>query len=133
MKVVQLLDLQGPWQSQVFRDTDCLCSRSYGPISHFFEPLVYVIEGLFGQSFSIAPPIQAPLLCLLCETHLLCYMQLRFVLFHCHIVFHCVQLPPFMFLFSCFECYKICLLMSICVLFVLFYYTLFFIAALESQ
>ena len=68
-----------------------------------------------------------------CETHGLCCMQLRFFLFHCHIVFHCVQLPPFMFLFSCFECYKICLLMSICVLFVLFYYTLSFIAALESQ
>ena len=90
-------------------------------------------EGLFGQSFSVAPPIPAPLLCLLGETHRFCCMQLRFVLFHCHMVLHCVQLPPFMFLFCCFECYKICFLMSICVLFVLFYYTLFFIADLDLQ
>ena len=26
----QLLGLQGPWQHQMCRDTDCLCHRSYG-------------------------------------------------------------------------------------------------------
>jgi len=36
MKVVQLLGLWGPWQCQVCRDTDCLCSRSYVPIGVFF-------------------------------------------------------------------------------------------------
>ena len=57
MKVVQLLGLQGPWLCKVCRDTDCLCRRSYGP---FFDPLVAGdrSEGLFGQSFSVAPPIQ---------------------------------------------------------------------------
>ena len=33
MKVVHLLDLQGLWQWQVFRDTNCLFGRSYGPIT----------------------------------------------------------------------------------------------------
>ena len=37
MKVVQLLGLWGPWQCQVCRDTDCLHSRSYGPIRVFFQ------------------------------------------------------------------------------------------------
>ena len=60
MKVVQLLGLQGPWQHQVCRDTDCLRHRSYGPIRVFFRASCsWPSEGLFGQSFSIALPIWA--------------------------------------------------------------------------
>ena len=60
MKVVQLLGLRGPWQLQVCRDTDCICCRSYGPIRVFFQASCsWRSEGLFGQSFSIGPPIQA--------------------------------------------------------------------------
>ena len=56
VKVVQLLGLCGPWGCQVCRDLDYLRYRSYGPIRSFFKTLV---AGLFGQSFSIALPIQA--------------------------------------------------------------------------
>ena len=60
MKVVQLLGLQGPWQRQVCRDTDCLCSRSYGPTRVFsWASCSWRSDGLFGQSFSMAPPVQA--------------------------------------------------------------------------
>ena len=60
MKVVQLLGLWGPWWRQVCRDTYCLRGRSYGPIRVFFRASCsWQSEGLFGQSFSIAPPIQA--------------------------------------------------------------------------
>ena len=60
MKVAQLLGLQGPWQHQVCRDTDCLHHRSYGPIWVFFQASCsWPSEGLFGQSFSVALPIQA--------------------------------------------------------------------------
>ena len=46
---------------QVRRDTDCLCPRSYDPIRVLFRASCsWRSEGLFGQSFSIAPPIQAP-------------------------------------------------------------------------
>ena len=56
----RLLGLQGPWWRQVCRDMDCLCHRSYGPIRVFFQASwSWWSEGLFGQSFSIAPPIQA--------------------------------------------------------------------------
>ena len=58
--VAQLLGLWGPWWRQVCRDMDCLCHRSYGPIRVFFQASwSWWSEGLFGQSFSIAPPIQA--------------------------------------------------------------------------
>ena len=40
VNVAWLLGLRGPWQCQVCRDTDCLCPRSYGLVSLFFEPLV---------------------------------------------------------------------------------------------
>jgi len=59
MKVVQLLGLQGPWWHQVCRDMDCLCPKSHGPISLFRASCSWRSECLFGQSFSIAPPIQA--------------------------------------------------------------------------
>ena len=60
MEVVQLLGLQGPWQCQVYPDTDCLCHSSYGPTRVFFQASCsWRSESLFGQSFSIAPPIQA--------------------------------------------------------------------------
>ena len=60
MKVAQLLGLWGPWWHQVCRDTDCLCRRSYGPIRVFFRASCsWRSEGLFGQSFSVALPIQA--------------------------------------------------------------------------
>ena len=67
MKVVQLLGLQGPWRHQVFRDTDCLCGRSYAPIRViFWASCSWWSEGLLGQSFSVALPVQAlrGLLCL---------------------------------------------------------------------
>ena len=39
---------------------DCLCHRSYGPIRVFFQASCsWPSEGLFGQFFSIAPPVQA--------------------------------------------------------------------------
>ena len=60
MKVEQLLDLWGPWRSQVCRDMDCLCCRSYGPIRIFIRASCsWWSGGFFGQSFSIAPPVQA--------------------------------------------------------------------------
>jgi len=60
MKVVQLLGLWGPWLHQVCRDTDCLPHRSYGPIRVFsWASCSWQSEGLFGQSFSLTPPIQA--------------------------------------------------------------------------
>ena len=60
MKVVQLLGLRGPWWHQVCRDMDCLHHRSYGPIRVIFrDSCRWQSEGLFGQSFSIALPIQA--------------------------------------------------------------------------
>ena len=58
--MLQLLGLWGPWWQQVCRDTDCLCFRSYGPLRVFFRAsCTWQSEGLFGQSFSVAPPIQA--------------------------------------------------------------------------
>ena len=60
MKVTQLLGLRGPWCCQICRDTDCLVSRSYDPIRVLFQASCsWRSDGLFGQSFSIAPPVQA--------------------------------------------------------------------------
>ena len=60
VKVAWLVGLQGPWQCQVCRNTDCLRHRSYGPIRVFFPvSCSWRPESLFGQSFSIAPPILA--------------------------------------------------------------------------
>ena len=60
MKVVQLLGLWGPWRRQVCRDTDCLHCRSYGPVRVFFPTSCsWRSEGLSGQSFSVALPVQA--------------------------------------------------------------------------
>ena len=60
VKMAQLLYLWGPWQRQVCRNTDWLCHRSYGPIRVFFwASCSWWAEGLFGQSFFVALPIQA--------------------------------------------------------------------------
>ena len=60
MKVVHLLGQPGRWRHQMCRDTDCLHRRSCGPIRVFFWASgSWQSEGLFGQSFSIALPIQA--------------------------------------------------------------------------
>ena len=60
VKVAQLLGLQGPWWCQACRDTDCLCCRSHGPIRVFFwASCSWRSEGLFGQSFSVSPPVWA--------------------------------------------------------------------------
>ena len=60
MKVAQLLGLWGHWWHQMCRDIDCLHHRSYGPISVFFQASgSWQSEGLFDQSFSIVPPVQA--------------------------------------------------------------------------
>ena len=60
MKVAQLLGLWGPWRHQVCRDTDCLHCRSYRPIRDLFPASCsWPSEGFFGQSFSVAPSIQA--------------------------------------------------------------------------
>ena len=60
MKVVQLLGLHRPWRLQMRRDTDCLHSRCYGSITVFFRASCnWPSVGFFGQSFSVAPPIQA--------------------------------------------------------------------------
>ena len=59
-KVAQLLGLQGPWRCLVCRDMDCLHHRSSEPRRLFFPAFCSRwSEGLFGQSFSIAPPLQA--------------------------------------------------------------------------
>ena len=60
MKVAQLLGLRGAWQRQVCRDMNCLHHRSYGTLKVFFQAFgSWRSEDLFGQSFSVAPPIQA--------------------------------------------------------------------------
>ena len=60
VKLVQLLGLWGPWWSQVCRYMDCLHCRSYGPNRVFFQTSCsWRSEDLFGQSFSVALPIQA--------------------------------------------------------------------------
>ena len=60
VKVVPLLGLRGHCRCQVCRDMDCLCRRSCGPIRVFFwASCSWWSEGLFGQSFSVALPIQA--------------------------------------------------------------------------
>ena len=59
VKVVQLLGLQGSWWCPVCSDMDCLHRRSYGPIRDYWASCSWRSEGLFGQSFSVAPPIQA--------------------------------------------------------------------------
>ena len=42
------------------RDTDCLLCGRYGPLRVFFQvSCSWRSEGLFGQSFSAAPPVQA--------------------------------------------------------------------------
>ena len=52
--------LVGALAAQVCRDTDCLHCRSYGPIRIFLQASCSCrSEGLFGQSFSVAPPLQA--------------------------------------------------------------------------
>ena len=68
VKVVQLLGLLGPWWGQVCRDMCCLCTRGYGPIRAFYRAFPsWRSERLYGQSFSVALPIQAlrglPCLC----------------------------------------------------------------------
>ena len=59
MKVVQLLCLWEPWQRHVYRDTDCLHCKSYGPVRVCFEPLVAGDQKASLASFSVALPIQA--------------------------------------------------------------------------
>ena len=66
VKMAQLLSLWGPWRHQVCRDT--FHHRSYGPIRIFFQvSCSWWSVGLFGQSFSVAPPIAGVLLC--CSVH----------------------------------------------------------------
>ena len=67
MKVAQLLGLQVLWWWLVCADTGCLHHRRNSPIRVFFwASCSWWSEGLFGQSFSIALPVQAlrGLLCL---------------------------------------------------------------------
>ena len=67
MKVVQLLGSWKPLWHQECKDTDFLHCRSYGPIRIFFQASCrWCSKGFFGQSFSIAPPVEAlsGLLCL---------------------------------------------------------------------
>ena len=55
-----LLDFQGPWWHQVCRDRDFPNCRCYGLVRVFFQASCsWWSEGLFGLSFSVAPPIQA--------------------------------------------------------------------------
>ena len=59
VKVVQLLGLRGPWRRQVCRDRGCLSCRSYHLIRIFlWASCSWQSEGLFGQSFSVALPVQ---------------------------------------------------------------------------
>ena len=59
-KVAHLPGLLGPWWRQVCRDMDGLCCRGYGPIRVFYRAShSWRSEGLYGQSFSVALPLQA--------------------------------------------------------------------------
>ena len=75
VKVAQLLGLWGPWQRQVCRDKDCLCPGVMAQSVFFQASCSWQSEGLFGQSFSIAPPTQAlkraplPKVLLCCSMH----------------------------------------------------------------
>ena len=58
MKMAQLLGFQGPRGCQM--SMDCFRCRSFGHIRVFFWPSCsWQSESHFGQSFSVAPPIQA--------------------------------------------------------------------------
>ena len=60
VKVAKLLGLWGPWWHQVCRDTDCLHCGSCGPIRVFlWASCSWQSKRLFGQSFLVAPPVQA--------------------------------------------------------------------------
>ena len=60
VKVAQLFGLWGPWRRQVCTDMDCFRRRIYGPNRVFFQvSRSWRSEGLFGQSLSIALPLQA--------------------------------------------------------------------------
>ena len=79
MKMTQLLGLWGPWLHQVFRDTDCLHHRSYGPIRDFFQascklairrPLWPVFLHSSTRSGTWKAPLPGVLLCCsLCPAH----------------------------------------------------------------
>jgi len=59
VKVVQLLGLQGPWRCQV-PGTRTASAAVIMALSVFFRvSCSWLSQGLFGQSFSIAPPVQA--------------------------------------------------------------------------
>ena len=59
-KWLSCLACRDPGGVKCARDMDCLLCRRYGPIRVFFQASCnWQSEGLFGQSFSIAPPIQA--------------------------------------------------------------------------
>ena len=54
-----LLDFQGPWWHQGCRDRDFPNCKCYGLVRVFFQASCsWWSGGLFGQSFSVAPPIQ---------------------------------------------------------------------------
>ena len=60
MNVAQLLGLQGPWAAPSVWGMNCLYRRSYCLFRLFFQASYsWRSEGLFGQFFSIALPIQA--------------------------------------------------------------------------
>ena len=59
MEVVQLLGLRGPWGRQACRGTGCLRGRSHGPVRVLIRASCsWLSEGLCGQSFSTALPVQ---------------------------------------------------------------------------
>ena len=58
MNVVQLVGSWGPWKCHVYRDTNCLNHRSYGPIRVFLASVSWWSEGLFDLSFSVVPPFR---------------------------------------------------------------------------
>ena len=59
MNVVQLAGSWGPWKCHVYRNTNCLNHRNYGPIRVFLASVSWWSKGLFDLSFSVFPPIQA--------------------------------------------------------------------------
>ena len=59
MQVAQLLGLRGPWQRRV-QGHGLSPLQELWPYQSLFQAFgSWQSEGLFGQSFSIAPPIQA--------------------------------------------------------------------------
>ena len=108
--MAQLLGLQGPWWWQVCRDMNCLCWRSYGSIRVFFQASYsWWSEGLFGQSFSIALPVQElkGLPCLESVSVVWCIRHLKVWVLFCSSVLQVFDGPASLLLSCLMRCWHV--------------------------